>query len=298
MEESIVHYASCPVCGSAKIGHALFADDYTVSAKKFDIWECADCSLRFTQDVPDAKSIGAYYQSKNYISHTDNNKGFINRLYHIVRKITLGEKQRLIQSATGLKNGKLLDIGAGTGFFIKHMQLSGWQTTGLEPDQATRERAAFLNNVNLSPAELFYTMPAESFHVITMWHVLEHVHDLHNYVERLKEVLKPGGRIFIAVPNYLSFDAGVYKGIWAAYDVPRHLYHFSPESIKQLMSLHGMQVQSIRSMPYDSFYISFLSEKYKKGNLFRGFLIALISNLKAFINKDHCSSLIYIVSSS
>jgi 2-polyprenyl-3-methyl-5-hydroxy-6-metoxy-1,4-benzoquinol methylase/rubredoxin len=224
MKESTVHYTSCPVCGSDKIGHALFATDHTLSAKSFDIWECTACSLRFTQDVPDIKSIGSYYQSVNYISHTDNSKGFINRLYHFVRKITLGEKQRLILSATGLKNGKLLDIGAGTGFFVKHMQVNGWQTMGLEPDETTRERAALINKVNLLPADMFYTLPAESFHVITMWHVLEHVHDLHNYVERLKEVLKPGGRIFIAVPNYLSFDAAVYKGIWAAYDVPRHLY--------------------------------------------------------------------------
>jgi 2-polyprenyl-3-methyl-5-hydroxy-6-metoxy-1,4-benzoquinol methylase len=298
MKESFVHYSSCPVCGSNKIKHAIFAEDYTVSAKSFDIWECAFCSLRFTQDVPDQKSIGAYYQSINYISHTDSKKGFFNRIYHFVRKLTLGEKHRLILSATGLKNGKLLDIGAGTGHFVKYMQVNGWQATGLEPDDATRERAAVLNKVNLLPAELFYSMPAESFNVITMWHVLEHVHDLHNYVMRLKEVLKPGGRIFIAVPNYSSYDASAYKGSWAAYDVPRHLYHFSPESIKHLLSMHGLQVQSIRSMPYDSYYISFLSEKYKKGNIVRGFFIAFISNLKAFINKERCSSLIYIISNS
>ena len=296
MVESTVHYASCPVCGSDKIGHALYSDDQLISAKRFDIWECGNCTLRFTQDAPDKNSIGSYYQSPNYISHSDNNRGLINRIYHLVRKLTLGDKQRLILSATGLKTGKLLDIGAGTGFFIKHMQDGGWQTLGLEPDMAARERAALLNKVNLSAPEIIDGLPPESFHVITMWHVLEHVHNLHHDVRRLKELLKPGGRIFIAVPNYLSYDAAVYQGGWAAYDAPRHLYHFSPESVKQLLAQHGLQVQSIRTMPYDSFYIAFLSEKYKKGNLVRGFFIALFSNLRAFVNKEQCSSLIYIVS--
>jgi 2-polyprenyl-3-methyl-5-hydroxy-6-metoxy-1,4-benzoquinol methylase len=298
MEELSVHYTICPVCGSDKLKHTLYAKDYTVSEKEFDIWECGNCTLRFTQDVPDANSIGPYYQSTDYISHTDNSEGFINRVYHFIRKLTLGDKRRLILSATGLKIGKLLDIGAGTGFFVQHMQLNGWQTTGLEPDDATRERAALLNKVNLLPADVFYSLPAESFHVITMWHVLEHVHDLHPYLEQLKGVLKPGGLIFIAVPNYTSYDAAIYNSYWAAYDVPRHLYHFSPESIKQLLAMHGLQVQSIRSMRYDSFYISFLSEKYKKGNPIHGFFVALLSNMKAFINKERCSSLIYIISKS
>jgi 2-polyprenyl-3-methyl-5-hydroxy-6-metoxy-1,4-benzoquinol methylase len=150
--------------------------------------------------------------------------------------------------------------------------------------------------VNLLPADVFYNLPEESFDAISMWHVLEHVHDLHQYIDQLKKLLKPAGKIFIAVPNYTSFDAGYYKGYWAAYDVPRHLYHFSPESLKQLFASHDLQVQTTRVMWYDSFYISFLSEKYKKGNLVRGMAVAFISNLKAFIDKEHCSSLIYIIS--
>ncbi len=295
MEESIIHYSVCPVCGSDQINHAITAKDYTVSQKEFEILECAKCTLRFTQDVPDTNSIGAYYKSENYISHTNSSKGFINSIYHFVRKLTLGDKRRLIAAATGLKNGKLLDIGAGTGAFVQNMQYNGWQTTGLEPDEETRKRAAVLHKVNLLPADVFYSFPAESFNVVTMWHVLEHVHDLHNYIEKLKDVLKPGGLIFIAVPNYTSYDAKVYNKFWAAYDVPRHLYHFSPESVRQLFALHGLNVQSIRSMFYDSFYISLLSEKYKNGSSLRGFFTGLISNMKAFVNKEHCSSVIYII---
>ncbi len=295
-QDSSIHFETCPACGSGRIHEVLSARDHTVSGEVFEIWQCDECTLRFTQDIPGPGDIGPYYQSADYISHTNSNRGLINRLYHIVRKLTLGDKRRLIQSASGLKNGKLLDIGAGTGFFVQHMQRAGWQTTGLEPDETTRQRAASLHKTNLLDTEAFYHMPAESFDVITMWHVLEHVHDLHPYLDQLKKVLTPGGKIFIAVPNYTSYDARVYKGFWAAYDVPRHLYHFSPESIRRLFGKHALQVQSIRSMRYDSFYISFLSEKYRQGSSVKGFFVALLSNMKAFINKEHCSSVIYIIS--
>jgi 2-polyprenyl-3-methyl-5-hydroxy-6-metoxy-1,4-benzoquinol methylase len=297
MEAQPLIYSSCPCCGSSLLSKALSATDYLVSKKEFEIWQCAYCTLRFTQNVPDGKSISQYYKSDNYISHSATSKGLINSLYHFVRKLTLADKRRLILSVTQMENGKLLDIGAGTGAFVSHMQSNGWQATGLEPDEAARKNAQALNKVNLLTSDAFFQFPADSFDVITMWHVLEHVHDLHNYMEQLKKILKPGGRIFIAVPNYTSYDAGFYKSFWAAYDVPRHLYHFSPEAMFQLLGVHNLLLHASRVMWYDSFYISLLSEKYKKQkkNLVRGFFVALISNLKAFVDKERCSSLIYII---
>ena len=291
------HYSNCPICGSDDLHFKLKTFDYTVSAKEFEIWQCENCTLRFTQNIPDNDSIGKYYQSDNYISHTNIKKGFINNLYHLVRSITLGNKRRLILSLTGLKKGKLLDIGAGTGSFVHFMKINGWNITGLEPDESARMQAQTVNKIQLQTPENFFLLPEESFDVITMWHVLEHVHDLHEYLEQLKKLLKPYGKIFIAVPNYTSFDATFYKSYWAAYDVPRHLYHFSPQSLRNLFSKHGFELQSTRAMWYDSFYISFLSERYKKNKLglLRGLLIGFYSNLKAFINKERCSSIIYII---
>ena len=291
------HYTNCPVCGSADLHFKLKALDHTVSKKEFEIWQCSNCTLRLTQDVPDINSIGQYYQSDNYISHTNTKKGLINSLYHFVRELTLSNKRRLILSITNLKNGKLLDIGAGTGSFAGFMKTHGWNVTGFEPDEQARRQALSLNNVQLIGPENFYLLPEESFDVITMWHVLEHVHDLHEYLKQLKKLIKPGGKIFIAVPNYTSLDASFYKSYWAAYDVPRHLYHFSPLSLKKLFNEQGFELQSTRTMPYDSFYISFLSERYKKNKLglLRGFLIGIYSNLIAFVNKERCSSLIYII---
>ncbi|HXB44992.1 MAG TPA: class I SAM-dependent methyltransferase [Puia sp.] len=297
MEGKFVTYTACPCCGSLVLHKALVAKDNLVSEKEFEIWQCADCTLRFTQNVPDENTISEFYQSADYISHSGTNKGAINRLYHFVRKLTLADKRRLILSVTQIDNGSLLDIGAGTGAFVSHMQSNGWQATGLEPDEAARQNALAVNKVNLLTPDALFAFPADSFEVITLWHVLEHIHNLHDYVEQLKKILKPGGNIFIAVPNYTSYDGGFYKGFWAAYDVPRHLYHFSPEAMFQLLGMHNLQLLATRVMWYDSFYISLLSEKYKKksNSLIRGIFVALISNLQAFVDKERCSSLIYIV---
>lgn len=293
---SLIHYETCPACGSANLKPALNAIDYTVSRAPFEIVECGDCQLRFTQDVPDAMSIGAYYRSDDYISHTNTSKGLVNRLYHLVRKQTLSDKRNLILSSARLKQGKLLDIGAGTGAFAAYMRQHGWDVTGIEPDKTARDLAGSLHGLSLQPADKLYSLPADSFDVITLWHVLEHVHDLHPYLEQLKKLIKRGGCIFIAVPNYTSYEATVYQGAWAAYDVPRHLYHFSPEAMQKLLAAHSLQLQGSRPMWYDSFYISLLSEKYRngRGNTVKAVFTGALSNLKAFVDKSKCSSLIYV----
>jgi SAM-dependent methyltransferase len=296
-KETLIHYKACPSCGSVKLFPALSATDYTVSKEDFAILECGECHLRFTQDVPDAFSIGHYYRSDDYISHSDTSKGLVNRLYHLIRKQTMAEKQRLIHAATRMEKGRLLDIGAGTGTFAAHMQTGGWEVTGLEPEKTARERASALHGLTLLPVEQLYTLPADSFDAITLWHVLEHVHSLHAYIEQLKKLLRRGGCIFIAVPNYTSYDAECYQGCWAAYDVPRHLYHFSPDAMEGLLVQHGLHMQALRPMWFDSFYISMLSEKYRngKGNIVKAILRGVLSNMKAFVDKSRCSSLVYVV---
>ncbi|GGA91933.1 class I SAM-dependent methyltransferase [Puia dinghuensis] len=295
----LIHYTTCPICHSTELEPVLHAEDHTVSHEPFVIWQCRQCSLRFTQDVPDAASIGPYYRSEDYISHSNTSKGLVNRLYHLVRKQTLLDKYRLVASATRKRQGRLLDIGAGTGAFVAHMQEKGWEVTGLEPDETAREVARADHRVQLLDTDNLYQLPADGFDAITLWHVLEHVHDLHSYIEQLKKLVRRGGRIFIAVPNYTSYDARVYKEAWAAYDVPRHLYHFSPEAMEVLLTGHELQLQYIRPMWYDAIYISMLSEKYRTkggGSVVRAVVNGFTSNAKAFINKPRCSSLIYVIS--
>lgn len=291
-------YSSCPNCGDKNIFHVLDAKDYTVSGVQFQIWECKNCTQRFTQNIPDAEDIGRYYQSENYISHSDTSTGFVNSLYHKVRKRTLIQKKKLIEKYTHKSHGYFLDVGAGTGAFLNTMKRAGWNCTGIEPDSSARQKALELYQIHLKESRDFFLLSAQSFDAITLWHVLEHVHELHQYVEQLKNLLSPDGKLFIAVPNYTSKDAKIYQQYWAAYDVPRHLYHFSPESMKTLLKAHGLHIESIEPMWYDSVYVSLLSEKYKTGksNPVKAFLNGMISNSETVFQKSKCSSLIYIAS--
>jgi len=292
----MILYESCPNCGGKNISLVLSAKDHTVSGEQFEIWECKNCTQRFTQNIPDKEDIGKYYQSENYISHSDTSKGLINNLYHKVRKRTLLQKRKLVETATGKKAGNILDVGAGTGAFLHAMKVANWNITGLEPDPGARKKAEELYDLHLKKTEELIHLPAESFDAITMWHVLEHVHELHEYITQLKKLLKPSGKLFIAVPNYTSYDAQYYKEFWAAYDVPRHLYHFSPHSVKTLLSSHGMEIENMKPMWYDSVYVSMLSEQYKTGRPHpdKALLTGFISNFKTLLDKKKCSSVIYI----
>jgi 2-polyprenyl-3-methyl-5-hydroxy-6-metoxy-1,4-benzoquinol methylase len=294
----MIHYTSCPICSSNNIQQQLTAKDYTVSQNNFAIWHCNACTAQFTQDVPVQDAIGAYYASENYISHSDTKKGIINSLYHLVRKRTLGAKRRLVINETGTAKGSILDIGCGTGAFLQNMKDADWSITGLEPDDVARTKAAELYNINPQESGKLFDLPAASFNAITMWHVLEHVHELHAYIKQIANLLTTNGKLFIAVPNYTSKDAAIYKEHWAAYDVPRHLYHFSPQSMETLLAQHGLKVIAFKPMWFDSFYVSMLSEQYKNGNgnIIKAILNGLVSNLRAWGNVKKCSSVIYIVS--
>ncbi len=297
MRESVIIYSTCPGCASPEIHPALHAIDYTVSKEEFAIWHCDNCTLRFTQGVPGIDAIQDYYRADSYISHTNTRKGLINQLYHLVRKKTLNDKRLLIRSAVKMKSGSILDIGAGTGAFVRHMQVHGWEAAGLEPDAKAREQALSQHGVQLRPVNQLTLLQDQSFDAISMWHVLEHVHDLQGTLSQLKRIIRPEGYVFIAVPNYTSYDARFYKNFWAAYDTPRHLYHFSPDAMRFLLHQQGLQLHAIQPMWFDSFYVSLLSEKYKTGrsNLIGGFYRGAISNLKALVNREQYSSLIYVI---
>jgi SAM-dependent methyltransferase len=294
-----VFVVRCPVCSSQDAGFAIKVKDYSVSGEYFNVFECPQCSLRFTKDAPPGEKMGVYYESEDYISHSNTRKGIVNNLYHLVRRHTLASKCQLIKKSTGLKSGHHLDIGAGTGAFVQYMNEHEWQSTGVEPDEKACALALTHHNTQLLPAEALDSFSGGSFDAISMWHVLEHVHNLYPYLDHVKKILKPGGIVFIAVPNYTSYDALKYGPQWAAYDVPRHLYHFSPASMKWLLNAAGFQLTQEVPMWWDSFYISLLSEKYAGSDAYvvKGFFTGLLSNLKTIANKEKCSSLIYIAKS-
>jgi 2-polyprenyl-3-methyl-5-hydroxy-6-metoxy-1,4-benzoquinol methylase len=290
-----INPSACPLCGSPDISICFQSKDYSITGEDFTIAACKNCTFRFTQHAPAADAIGAYYKSDRYISHTETKKDLISKIYHKVRNVTLKQKVKLVIKYTSKIVGHHLDIGAGTGSFVHAMEKSGWNSIGVEPDDAARMRANELYLASIYPMNELENFSEASYTAITMWHVLEHVHDLHEMIQLVHKLLDFDGKLFIAVPNHQSFDANYYGQYWAAYDLPRHLYHFTPETMKQLLKQHGLKIISIKPMWYDSFYVSMLSEQYRKGNMLRAFFVAAYSNLRAIFNKKLCSSLVYIV---
>jgi SAM-dependent methyltransferase len=214
-----------------------------------------------------------------------------------MRTLTLRWKRSLVEKFKS--PGEILDFGCGTGEFLGVMKKNQWTVNGVEPsgNARTRAEAHCGQKIYSSLSEL----PQTSLDIITLWHVLEHVSDLNSTLIQLKALLKKDGIIFIAVPNYESPDADHYKNYWAGYDVPRHLWHFSQESMNRLIARNGFQLIGTRPMLLDSFYVSILSEKYRNGSILKSFWNAFVSGLRsnnrARQGKNH-SSLIYIVSLS
>jgi 2-polyprenyl-3-methyl-5-hydroxy-6-metoxy-1,4-benzoquinol methylase len=291
-----INYTNCPVCNETTSSAYLTVSDFSVTKENFDLLQCTNCTLVYTQNIPDQNTIAPYYHFEEYISHTDTKKSLFHKIYHFVRKITLRKKLGWIQNAIQKNTGNLLDIGCGTGAFLAYAKKNNWTVQGIEADATARAKAVELYGIATAASEAFFTLPKNSYDAISMWHVLEHVHNLQGYMQQIKNLLTTDGKLFIAVPNYTSYDAQQYKNYWAAYDVPRHLYHFSPKAIQQLAIANGFAIEKYQPMWYDSFYVSMLSEKYKKGSGILGIIIGLISNLNALFNPKKCSSITYILS--
>lgn len=272
--------------------HFLTVTDYSVSKEVFDLYQDEELDMLITHPKPGLDVLGRYYESADYISHTDSKRSLFEKVYHFIKGIALKNKLNLINSLQPNK-GKILDIGAGTGEFLSVAQQNGWSTTGVEPSEKAKQIAI---NKGVSFVEALAQLENQTFDVITMWHVLEHVPDLNHQIKELKRLLKPSGYLIVAVPNFNSFDAQHYGKFWAAYDVPIHFWHFSKTAIQKLFQKEQMELVKILPMKFDSFYVSLLSEKYKSGrmNYVKAFFIGLWSNFKAKSDMEY-SSHIYIL---
>lgn len=284
---------NCPLCNSGHFHNKIITKDHTVSGESFAIVECDKCKLNYTNPRPSINEIDSFYKSDDYISHSNQSKSLFDLIYRSVRYYTLRSKLRLINSLDTKKT--LLDYGCGTGNFLNLCKNADWQVTGFEPNRTAREIAARLTNENIlnSTEEI---PSGQQYHIITLWHVLEHIHDLQGTMKLLTSKVKKKGFLVIALPNINSWDAQHYKEHWAGYDVPRHLYHFNPETFKTLAESNNLKISKIIPMKFDSFYISLLSEKYKynRNNLYRAIINGFKSNKNARRSNQY-SSLIYIL---
>jgi len=288
---------TCLICGSDQSGPFLVCKDHTVSKQDFNIRECKSCGFKFTSPRPQDSDLGNYYKSEEYVSHSDTKKGLINKLYHWVRNYTLIKKLQLVMRHAG-KQGTILDYGCGTGAFIGLCKKNKWNAYGIEPDEQARAIAKSQHDVTafetIDQTEL--GLAATKFNAITMWHVLEHVSDVTGLFDFINTRMADKGTLIIAVPNCSSHDAKFYKEKWAAYDVPRHLWHFTPKDMLALVQSKGFKHVQTLPMVFDSFYVSMLSEKYKKGSIsyLSAFWRGFVSNLKAIKTGQEYSSQIYV----
>jgi 2-polyprenyl-3-methyl-5-hydroxy-6-metoxy-1,4-benzoquinol methylase len=285
---------NCINCDCQDFTSVFSLKDYFYTEETFTIQQCAQCGLRITNPRPDEKALGAYYKTENYLSHSDRNETLFDKMYHFIKKYNLNHKRKLVEKFH--RSGRIMDIGCGTGSFLGQFDKRRWKRVGFEPDDEAREIAKKIQGLEVNDLSVLNSLTDTKAEVITLWHVLEHVSTINEQLAKIKSLLTEDGILVIAVPMSNSYDANYYGKFWAAYDVPRHLYHFTKETLEQLLSKHGFNLVEKYPMRFDAFYISMLSEKYKKRSvpLLRAVLKGLISNLTATKEKGTYSSMIFV----
>jgi SAM-dependent methyltransferase len=287
----------CPVCGNNSLNPLLSCIDQLVSHETFSIVQCTNCQLAITTPRPDDSDLPHFYESDDYISHSGKSRGLIGILYRLARKVTLTWKYKVVKRYAS--QGEILDFGCGSGEFLATMKAHQWKISGIEPSEKARLNAHAITGIAI--ASSLQQLSEKKFNAITLWHVLEHVPDLNGVLIGLKNILLKDGLIFIAVPNHYSPDSEYYNQYWAGYDVPRHLWHFSKDSMKLLLEKNGFELIGIKGMIQDAFYVSMLSERYRGASslsqLLKGFIQGIRSNIKAAGNNNY-SSMLYIARNS
>ena len=296
MEHQLEKLVHCPVCKKSVFENYMSCVDHNISNDVFHIVECKSCKFKFTNPRPKEETIGKYYQSKDYISHTSSKKGVFNRVYQGVRKYQFHKKLSIINDLIKKDAKSLLDVGCGTGEFVSFCNKKNWISKGVETDKKARNFAIKNNGCNVDDSLSTAIMNNERFDVITLWHVLEHVYDLDGYLRKLKSLLKEGGYLILGLPNHRSYDAKYFGQSWFAYDLPIHVSHFSKSDIETIVKKYNFTSLKTKPLIFDAFYIGMLSSKKSNNTILRGLIIGLLSNIKATKTKQY-SSQMYIIGS-
>ncbi len=294
---SLITHEGCPWCESTRLKTRFETIDRSGSGEAFPIVECLECEFVFTQKVPTAETIGPYYDFDEYISHSDTKENLVDKTYHWVRERMLKRKYKLIKKHSQGDNLRILDYGSGTGYFLNYVKTMGWDVTGVEINEQARKVAKDKFGLNLNPPELFDQLRGP-FEVISLWHVLEHLYDFKEKFQAFYQKLTSGGILVLALPNHTSLDSKWLKQDWAAYDTPRHLWHFAPKNIKLMAAKYGFQYEASYAMPFDAYYVSILSHQLKSKNvlsLLKGGFLGWLSNINCTFNPEKASSIIYIL---
>ena len=289
---------NCPVCRNDQ--HQLFLNTFdrfaATKINEFQIVKCTNCGFIFLNPRPDTETASQYYDVDGYdpFLSADQSQSLRDKFYLFLRKLNLAFKFKKIRGFKP-KPGKILDIGCATGEFLEKYQKHLWQCTGVEVAEKAGQIASAKN---IKVFQSVHEIPdTEKFDLITMWHVLEHVHDLNETIGKIGKLIKKDGILVIAVPNIHSWDAGVYKSDWVALDAPRHLYHFSPDSIQKLLQKQNLKLRHKHTLLLDNLYNNLLS-KNLCGAGFGFFVKNLVKSLVKtyFGSVDNSSSIVYYFS--
>ena len=256
---------ACPLCQGQNLSKKLDVKDFFFTKEDFSIWECSDCSVLFTHPQPSKEQLGKYYDTPDYLSHNTKQNGLLGKIYAALRNYNINGKYKMV--SRHIQQGRLLDIGCGTGELLHYFVKKGWEGMGIEPNASARKFARDNYGLTIEGEEELEQLPEKSFDVVSMWHVLEHVPDVHERMEQVSRVLKDQGIAVIALPNPASPDAAYYKKYWAAYDVPRHLFHFPAKAFVRLAEAHHFRLVEILPLKLDAYYVSLLSERYLENRL-------------------------------
>ncbi|MEE9371564.1 MAG: class I SAM-dependent methyltransferase [Saprospiraceae bacterium] len=289
---------NCPVCGNTEFESVYELDDYKITHETFSLEKCPNCTLIFTVDPPLGENIGHYYKSDDYLEHSNRKTDLFSKMYSWARDFMFSYKYGIIKKLA--KEGSILDIGAGSGHFLNFMSSKGFTATGIEMNERARTYAKNNFGIDVHPDHYLYSPKlSQKFDMISLWHVMEHLFDLDKVVSRLSELLSHDGHLVIALPNYRALEVSIYKKYWNGWDVPRHLWHFSSESVGHLFEKHHFEITQMKMMPLDPFFNTLLTNKYRNGNpilnVFKMVAVGGMSFLYGLINVKKASSIIYII---
>lgn len=304
--------APCPISGSTEFTVSLQVPDrFDPSGKEQWQLVCSNASgLVMLNPRPESSEIACHYHSGTYDPHlhTQNSSGLRDKLYLAARSLSLRSRASIIlQGVTKpLQQLSILEIGCSTGdllhYFHQKKRIPTHNLAGVEPDTEAATHARKVSGVTVCPSIYEESLSGKTFDRIVLWHTLEHIHAINETLEWTVKKLQPEGVVVIALPNPASSDAKHYRENWIAWDAPRHLFHFTPDTLKKLLEAHNLTV--FRQLPYppDALYNIFHSEKLlckrhnlsfhplrKVNALWRGVLGAV----KGQIRPEEASSLVF-----
>lgn len=268
----------------------IIIKDYLLTGAEFKVNFDLKAGIGQTK-IPPKTNFNAFYPKDNYDSHQDHKKGLSGMAYNLIQRLMFRYKYLILKRYSQGKS--VLDIGGGTGAFGAFFSKKGYEVILTEPSDNARIEA---KKKGLFACASLKDLPSKkTYSIVTLWHVFEHLPDPSKALTEYHKLLKDNGLLVLALPNYSSFDAKYYQEQWAAYDVPRHLWHYTPKGIRMRVGAQGFRLQKAFPLWFDSFYIAYLSERYQKNKfpLVRGLFIGLLSNLSALVTGQY-SSLIYV----